>query len=89
MEQTSDELKVSPSLTGYYSKKPVNNFQGISTPYVQRFTPRRPVLMEDRHFDGHYIDPSKTFFKFVFKYVKFINVRILNFSKHYYYSDHM
>ena len=55
-----------PSLTGYYSKKPVNNYQGISTPYVQRFTPRRPVIMEDRHFDGHYIDPSKTFFKFVF-----------------------
>lgn len=51
-----------PSLTGYHQPRTPQNFHNpqISTPYVTNYK-RRPVSIQDRYFDGRYIDPSKLF----------------------------
>lgn len=54
-----------PSLTGFHQPRTPRHHHDpnpdISTPYVTHYN-RRPASIQDRQFDGRYIDPSKTLF---------------------------
>ncbi|XP_062591842.1 uncharacterized protein LOC134253327 [Saccostrea cucullata] len=63
-----------PSLTGYQQPRTPRNYHNpnpqISTPYVTTIK-RRPVSIQDRNFDGRYLDPKDgQIYKFKVKYGK-------------------